>query len=139
MKRQTLNLITPSGSSRRVSKEDAHLAVLLGPWLLLLELPSLSWISTKHSSDSVTTQRLSQADGAYEDIIVNIHCKVITDIVTKPTCTKDCHNRLSLLRCGSHYSFCCSDKTKQKQLNEAQRGTCHFYCTLLCPCLSIGP
>lgn len=52
-KRHTLNLFTPSGSSSRFSREDAHLAVLLGVWWLLLELPSLSWMSAKQSSETV--------------------------------------------------------------------------------------
>lgn len=52
-KRQTRNLFTPSGSSSRFSREAAHLAVLLGFWWLLLELPSPSWMSAKQSVDCV--------------------------------------------------------------------------------------
>lgn len=52
-KRQTLNLFTPSGSSSRFSREAAHLAVLLGFCWLLLELPSLPWMSAKQGSDWV--------------------------------------------------------------------------------------
>lgn len=111
MKRQTLNLFTPSGSSRRFSKEVAHLAVLLRPWWLLLELPSPSWISTKHSSDKVTTQRVC--------LLRTAHMRVLLSICTARSPPLSPYQRVlgtvtedSTEVGGGHYSLCGSGKKK---------------------------
>lgn len=95
-KRHTLNLFTPSGSSSRFSREEAHLAVLLGVWWLLLELPSLSWMSAKQSSETVyVIQR-------YCHLIRSIIFIIITTTVTKTQYQVIHQNLLSGLTQGIH-------------------------------------